>query len=240
MIIGIIPSRFASSRFPGKALAKILKKSLVQHTYENSLESALFDDLFVATDDPRIAEHVKEFGGKAIMTGPALNGTARIIQALENEPQLANATCIVNIQGDHPCIEKATIEAVVLALNSDETAQMATAVCPISEEEAASPNTVKCVFDKNLNALYFSRALIPYQKTPVKVYYHHIGIYAYRPSFLKMLAKLEDTPLQGLEDLEQLKALENSYKIKIAIVKETPLGVDVPEDIAKVEKYLCQ
>ncbi len=245
-IFGIIPARFASKRFPGKMLAPILGKSLIQRTYENALASDCFDRLFVATDDEKIAELMRSCGGEVIMTSPACNnGTERIGDALKKEPLLQQAEILVNVQGDHPCIEKKTIQAVIEAILEDQEAVVSTAVSPIKEEgEIFSSHVVKCIFDQKNRALYFSRSPIPYHSACHKngqvCYYSHLGIYAYRLSFLPTYLKLPDTPLQKSEDLEQLKVLEHGYKIKVAIVEEKILGVDIPDDIRKVEEVLCR
>lgn len=167
------------------------------------------------------------------------NGTERIREALTVDSELQEAKIIVNVQGDQPCISPSTIQAVVEILESDKKALISTAVSKISLEEARNPNVVKCVFNREQEALYFSRSLIPYPKKGGEFYYH-IGIYAYRVEFFKILSKLEESELQQTEDLEQLKFLENGYKIKVAKVKEIELGVDTPEDIEKVEEFLCK
>ncbi|MFA5250432.1 MAG: 3-deoxy-manno-octulosonate cytidylyltransferase [Parachlamydiales bacterium] len=240
-VIAIIPARFNSSRFPGKPLALILGKSLIQRTYESAAKSSVLDEIYIATDNQRIFEHVQGFGAKALMTGNTLkNGTERIIEAF-NRYNL-EADIVFNIQGDNPCLASEAIEKTLLALNFDPLAQMATA-CAIlkNPQELELPNIVKCVFDRNFSALYFSRSPLPYAKNLDKTFfYHHIGIYAYRSDFLPLLAKMANTPLQEAEDLEQLKVLEHGYRIKMAVVQEKPLSVDLPEDIFKVEKALCQ
>ncbi|MEI6243073.1 MAG: 3-deoxy-manno-octulosonate cytidylyltransferase [Chlamydiota bacterium] len=240
-VIGILPARYQSTRFPGKMLYKIRGKSLIQHSYENAKKSSL-DDVIVATDDLRIMDHVKEFGGKAIMTSVSCaNGTERLAEAVSHHLHLQKADVIVNIQGDHPCISSQTIEAAVKVLLEGKEAVMSTAAALFEDPtEAISPHVVKCVFDRNHNALYFSRSLIPYLKNPTKNLYYHVGIYAYRPEFLLIYPTLQNTNLQLSEDLEQLKVLEYGYRIKVAIVQEKVLGVDIPEDIQKIEKFLCR
>jgi 3-deoxy-manno-octulosonate cytidylyltransferase (CMP-KDO synthetase) len=243
-IIGIIPARYQSTRFPGKLLQYLHHKTVVQHTYDNASLSNNLDKLFVATDDIRIKTKVQSFGGTALLTPTScVNGTDRIIYAINTYKELLNSEIIVNIQADHPCTCPATIDAIVSLLKNNDNADMATAVtCSHSIEDANNPNIVKCVFDNNFNALYFSRSTIPYYHEEVAKpnYYFHIGIYAYRTDFLlQKLSSMPTTCLQQIESLEQLKVLEKGFNIKIAIVDEPVLGVDVPEDIAKVEKYLC-
>ncbi len=248
--IAIIPARLKSSRFPEKALFPILNKSLIQRTYESVLKCAFLDEVYIATDSYKILEHIKKFQGKALLTSSSCkNGTQRLLEAV-NKYNL-EADIFFNIQGDNPCIEKKTILQTLEILKQDENAHAATACAPISRfEDIFSPHIVKCVFDQNQKALYFSRSPIPFSKNLKSFknfknldktsFYHHIGIYAYRSSFLKQLSQMQDTFLQKQEDLEQLKILEYGCCIKVAIVKEAPLGVDIPEDIKKVERFLCQ
>lgn len=245
-IIGIIPARYGSSRFPGKPLVKILDKTLIQHTYDNTKRCNDINELIVATDDQRIFDHVESFGGNAVMTPEnCQTGSDRLAYVLEKDPQLQKAEIIINVQGDEPCLDPSVITALIEALRSDPTAVMSTAVVKLeNEEDAQNPSEVKCVLSLDNTVLYFSRALIPgcqkqgFQKATT--YYKHLGIYAYRPDFLLKYAKLPMTPLQKAEDLEQLKVLENGYKIKAAIVKSANAGVNTPEDIKKVEQELCK
>lgn len=245
-VVGIIPARYGSSRFPGKPLTNILGKTLIQRTYENSKECFLLDEVFVATDDKRIFDHVLGFGGQVIMTSPSCpTGSDRIIQAVEKERRLDDASIIVNIQGDQPCLEPNVVQQVLQLLLDDSEAQMSTAVMKIhSEIEALNPSVVKCSLDCQGNALYFSRSLIPggphVKFNPLLTYFKHIGIYAFRRDFLFTYGKLPQTPLQLAEDLEQLKVLEHGYKIKTAIVESHSISVDHPEDVTKVESLLCK
>jgi 3-deoxy-manno-octulosonate cytidylyltransferase (CMP-KDO synthetase) len=242
-IIAIIPARFASSRFRGKLLYNILGKTLLQRTYEQVAKCSIFEDIYIATDDQRIYSHAQEIGAIPIMTSEkCLNGTERIIEALNITREMQKAQIVVNIQGDHPLILPKTIESVANILKNDPGSVMSTGATLFkNNEEALSPHAVKVVFDKNQNALYFSRSLIPFSKNLDKTsFYYHIGIYAYRTSFLKELSNLQPTACQLSEDLEQLKVLEHGYKMKVALVDENPIGVDVKEDICRVEKQLCQ
>lgn len=244
-VIGIIPARFGSSRFPGKPLVKILDKSLIQHTYENARQSTKLHHLVVATDDQRIFDHVHSFGGKAVMTSlHCPTGSDRLVDALKQNSTI-DGDMIINIQGDEPCIEVAVIDQVIAALIDSPDAVMSTAVMKLeNKEDATNPSIVKCVLDRNQYALYFSRALIPAGKTlsyrEECTYYKHLGIYGYRKEFLLKYAELEPTPLQLAEDLEQLKVLEHGYRIKAAIVNSRSIGVDTPEDTQKVEDLLCK
>lgn len=242
-ILAIIPARYGSTRFPGKPLIEIQGKTLIQRTYENTKRCTCLDEIIVATDDQRIFDHVKGFGGDVVMTPTDCpTGTDRLAYVLENDPRLQKAEIIINVQGDEPCLDPSVITQLAEALQSDPSAVMSTAVVKLHEDEASSPSDVKCVLAQDGTVLYFSRALIPggtdlkYRKNVP--YYKHVGIYAYRPDFLLKYAKLPMTPLQMAEDLEQLKVLEHGYKIKAAIVNSASAGVNIPEDIKKVEQDL--
>lgn len=239
----VIPARYNSSRFPGKLLARAHGKTVLERTLEKARLCPEIDAVFVATDDERIADHAQKLGGDVVWTSShCQNGTERIFEALQKEPKLQRSSILINLQGDHPCTEPETLRAVIHTLQFDPTAAVATPVTPIVHpEDFASPHVVKCVFDSSHYALYFSRSPIPYHPphTPLSAY-AHIGIYAYRTSFLKKLLDLPPTTLQKLEDLEQLRVLENGYRIKIAVVKERAVGVDTPQDLVKLEKLLCQ
>jgi len=245
-IIGIIPARYNSTRLPGKLLLPILGTSLLQRTYQNAHLSSSLNRLFVATYDDSIYNHVKEFGGEVIRThSNCLNGTDCVIAALEQSPELWDADVIINIQGDEPCLSPTCIDLIVSALLDDPLASMSTGVTRlVCEEEALSSAVVKCAMDKQQNALYFSRRLIPSNKNgsfnSAFPYFRHIGIYAFRPAFLLEFKKLPATPLQLEEDLEQLKVLEHGYRIKVAEVNTPNMGVDLAEDIHKVEQWLCK
>lgn len=201
----------------------------------------------MATDDDRIADHVRSFGGIAIITSASCpTGTDRLAEVVRTHPEFAEADYIFNVQGDEPCIDPELMSHVCQAMISDPSAVMATAVVPLlSKEEALRPSVVKCVVDLNQNALYFSRALIPVNISghydPCVPYYRHVGTYCYTTDFLLRYAELPSTPLQEVEQLEQLKVLEHGYRIKVAIVSEKTLSpaVDLPEDIKKVEQVLC-
>ena len=242
-IIGIIPARFASSRLPGKMLIKILDKTLLQRTFERVSLCPLLDDIFIATDDKRIYSHAKKINAKVIMTSTdCINGTERITQALQKIKELKDSDIIVNIQGDHPLLSLKTLEATIKILQNDATASVSTAATILkNKKDILSPNSVKVVFDKDHNALYFSRSPIPFTKNLDKTnFYYHIGIYAYRSDFLYKLAKLELTKNQIAEDLEQLTILEHGYRIKIALVEEKTMGVDTKNDVLRVKRYLCR
>lgn len=245
-IIGIIPARYASTRFPGKPLTKILGKTLIQRTYENALRCKVLDKVIVATDDQRIFQHVMELGAPVVMTSvDCLTGTDRLAEVIRNAPELKEVEIIVNIQGDEPTLDPLIIQEVAESLAQSPEAVMSSAVIKIhSEEEAYNPSVVKCVMDQQGNALYFSRGLIPAGKTGKYqkdgIYWRHLGIYAYRRDFLLHYSELTPTPLQQAEDLEQLKVLEQGFKIKTAIVEGECMDVNTPEDIKKVEQLICK
>ncbi|MGM0439610.1 MAG: 3-deoxy-manno-octulosonate cytidylyltransferase [Chlamydiota bacterium] len=242
-IVGIIPARYGSTRFPGKMLADLKGQPLIQRTYCNALKCSILDKLYVATDDKRIYDHVQSFGGSAIMTSSECpSGSDRILEALQSTAELSDADIVLNIQGDEPCVAPEVITSIAELLISDSQAMMTTPVTPIlSDEEFYNPSVVKCVMDNDYNALLFSRAPIPYLRDPntaLPTAYRHLGLYAFRHKFLVKYSKLSHTPLQVAENLEQLKVLEHGYRIKVAIVNDRGIGVDVPEDIKKVEKLL--
>lgn len=244
--IAMIPARYASSRFPAKMLAPILGKTLIQRTYENARRCSLLDHLVVCTDDERIYDHVKGFGGDVVMTSLSCpTGSDRIAEALRNNKRFDDVSIVVNIQGDEPCLDPMIIQRVIEILQRDPEAMMSTAVIPLkTAEEAQNPCVVKCVLDANHNALYFSRALIPaghtLQMRSGVTYYRHMGIYGFRRDFAVKYAELPPTPLQMAEDLEQLKVLEHGFRVKAAIVDHFSIGVDRPEDIQKVEHLICK
>lgn len=245
-VIAVIPARFGSTRFPGKPLEKIAGTSLIQLTYENTKRCPDFDDVWVATDDQRIYDHVKGFGGKVAMTSSDWpTGSDRIVEVLRTKQQLDSAQIVVNVQGDEPCVDPEVFTKIVKLLAQDTQAVVSTAAVKITTaEDYFSRSVVKCVLDMHGNALYFSRAPIPGSKEgqfqPDLPIYRHVGIYAYRREFLMRYAELPLTPLQQIESLEQLKVLEHGYRIKVAIVQDQSIGVDVPEDIQKVELLLCK
>lgn len=236
----LIPARFGSRRLPGKPLLSLGSKSLIEQTYRNAQSMNLFSDIIVLTDDKRIQKHVQGFGGKVLMTATSCtSGTDRIAQALEQSGTAIKGQLLVNLQGDEPFLPKAVVEALLHLMVRYPAATMGTCAVPVSAVDFAKNSVVKCVFNQAGDALYFSRAGIPARKldSPSKgvkrlFRYRHVGIYAYRRSFLPIYAKLVETPLQILEDLEQLKILEHGYGMKIACCEiECPLGVDTEEDL---------
>jgi 3-deoxy-manno-octulosonate cytidylyltransferase (CMP-KDO synthetase) len=237
----LIPARFNSSRFPGKLLALAQGKTVLERTIGSALDYFPENRLFVATDDERIARHVESLGVTPIWTSPECpSGTDRIAEAVAKHPELAQTEIIVNLQGDYPLTPRETLEAAIQALQSDPTAAMSTVAAPIqSLEDFLAPHIVKVVLDSNNNALYFSRAPIPFSKEGIPINaLHHIGLYCFRRRFLLQYPRIPRTLLQLQEDLEQLKLLESGWKIKVAIVAEKVIGIDVPEDLAKLKEFL--
>jgi len=240
--IGIIPARFGASRFPGKLLAPIFGRTVIERTYERAMKAGRLDALVVVCDDERIASCIEGIGGRAFMTSPHCpTGTDRIVEAVKRYPELASFDIVVNIQGDGPCIDPAAIDSVISALEQDASEVMATCVVPIHDEhELNNPSVVKCIFSQSGHALYFSRACIPARRANMPGgHWKHVGLYAFRKSFLLTYGELQETPLQRAEDLEQLKAIEWGFPIKIVKTTGSSPHVDVPEDIQKVERWLC-
>ncbi|XP_021825817.1 3-deoxy-manno-octulosonate cytidylyltransferase, mitochondrial-like [Prunus avium] len=240
-VVGIIPARFASSRFPGKPLVPILGKPMIQRTWERAKLATTLDQLVVATDNEKIAECCLGFGADVIMTSDTCrNGTERCNEALQKFKKKFDI--VVNIQGDEPLIEPEIIDGVVKALQAAPDAVFSTAATSLKPEDASDPNRVKCVVDSHGYAIYFSRGLIPCNKSakvnPRFPYLLHLGIQSYDAKFLRKYPELAPTPLQLEEDLEQLKVLENGYKMKVIKVDHEAHGVDTPEDVEKIESFM--
>jgi 3-deoxy-manno-octulosonate cytidylyltransferase (CMP-KDO synthetase) len=232
-VLGVIPSRYESSRFPGKPLVDIAGKSMIQRVYEQASKSIMITELVVATDDQRIYDHVKAFGGNVVMTAiHHKNGTERCGEVVE---LYSDIDVVINIQGDEPLIQPKQLD-LVLELFSDDDAEVeiGTLIKKLSNpDEIKNPNRIKVVTDKDRNALYFSRSPIPFSKIDGH-YYKHIGIYAWRFETLKELLQLKPTELEQRESLEQLRWMYNGYSIRCSETTiETP-NVDVPEDVELV------
>ena len=235
--LGVIPSRYASTRLEGKPLKDICGHTMIEWVYKRTKLSNL-DEVVVATDDERIYKEVERFGGKAILTSKEHeNGTSRIAEVCT---KYEDYDVIVNVQGDEPLIEPEMINSIINSFKEDDTISMSTLKYKIDTmEEIENPNYVKVITDKKGYALYFSRSVIPYpRKLDIQNYYKHVGIYGYKRDFVVEYAKMEPTPLELSESLEQLRALENGYRIK---VMETPYkirGVDTQEELEKVREYI--
>lgn len=237
-ILGIIPARYDSSRFPGKPLADIMGKTMIQRVAGQVQKCSLVNEVIVATDDERIFENVSKADVKVVMTGKNhQSGTDRIGEVFEKlnaEGKLFDV--IVNIQGDEPFIDPKQIEEVLSLFNNPEV-QIATLVKKITaEEDIYDPNVVKVVFGNTRQALYFSRSPIPFlrAKTEETLYYKHVGMYAYKSSILKQLVALQTTPLEKAESLEQLRWLEHGFKIHVHITEIESIAIDTPEDLKKL------
>ncbi len=237
--VGIIPSRWASSRFPGKPLHSIAGKPLIQHVWERTQACSQLDEVIVATDDTRILEAAEAFGAKVIMTSSEHpTGTDRIAEVAATQP---DADYIINIQGDEPLIDPDLIDQLALALHTDSGISMATAATTLDDEALINdPNVVKCVLALNGDALYFSRSPIPYRReaSPALTLYRHKGIYAYRRDFLEKFVTWSPSPLELAESLEQLRALENNARIKVLMTDDDSPGVDTLEQAIAIEKLL--
>jgi 3-deoxy-manno-octulosonate cytidylyltransferase (CMP-KDO synthetase) len=242
-IIAFIPARYPSTRFPGKPLALISGKPLIQHVYERAQACPELDETYVATDDQRIYTCVEGFGGRAIMTAEDhQSGTDRIAEAAERL-NVGPHDIVVNIQGDQPLFQPSMLADLIRPLNEDRTIPMSTLMYGIEEDrEIQDPNNVKVVVDTNGYALYFSRLPIPFvrDKASRTHYYKHLGMYAYRKKFLLTFTKLPYGRLEGVEKLEQLRALEHGFKIKVIETPFDSIEVDVPEDVVAVERQLAQ
>ena len=239
-VIVVIPSRYASTRLPGKPLAQLAGKPMVQHVYERAKQAQTVHRVIVATDDQRIVEAVKAFGGEARMTRTDhRTGTERIAEVAVQEP----GDVFVNVQGDEPLIDPVAIDTAVGALLEEPQAQIATVATPIRHAgDIMDPNVVKTVLDFDGNALYFSRAPIPWirdtqQKLHVK-YWKHLGLYVFQREALLEYTTLPQGELERIEQLEQLRWLENGWKIRVAEVAHDAVSVDVPEDVPRVEKLM--
>lgn len=240
-IIAFIPSRYGSSRFPGKPLAMIAGKPMIQHVCSCAANCADISEVYVATDDERIFKCVEDFGGKAIMTKENHHsGTDRITEAVETLG-LDDDDIIVNIQGDQPIFKPSVISDMVKPLLDDATIPMSTLKYRISNPaDVANSNHVKVVTDNNDFALYFSRSTLPFYRDnpPDQVHFKHLGLYAYRKYFLVKFSRLPGSKLENAEKLEQLRAIENGYKIKVIETDSNSIEVDTPEDIKKVEDLI--
>jgi len=240
--LGVIPARYSSTRLEAKVLADILGKPMIQWVWERAKQARLLDDLIIACDDERVAEAAKKFGAKIIMTAKAhISGTDRICQVVNP----VETKVVINIQGDEPLIHPAMIDDVARALLDDKSLSMATIMKKISAPELINdPNVVKVVVDKKNFALYFSRAPIPClaQNSEVKfpVYYKHIGLYGYSKDFLFTYKNLPVSNLEKIERLEQLRVLEEGYKIKVMETKYDTISVDTAQDLEKVKEYLAK
>jgi len=235
-IVAVIPARYESTRFPGKPLADIAGRPMIEHVYRRTADARGVDAVVVATDDERIARAIERFGGVVRMTGSNhRTGTDRIAEVVRDLP----CDIVVNVQGDLPIIEPEMIAEVIAPLLADPTLVMSTLRQPISDPaEFTNPNVVKVVVDPRDNALYFSRAPIPYQRESGTAF-KHIGLYGYRRDFLLTFTALKQTPLERAESLEQLRALEHGFRIRAVETRFESLEVDTPEDLERVRRRVA-
>ncbi|SEL85354.1 3-deoxy-manno-octulosonate cytidylyltransferase (CMP-KDO synthetase) [Stigmatella aurantiaca] len=235
----VIPARYASTRFPGKPLARIAGKTMVEHVWRRCQEAQVFSEVLVATEDVRIQEEVARFGGSAVMTSPTCpTGTDRVAEVARGR---SGVEVWVNVQGDEPLLDPEALK-VLAGLFEDPSVRMGTLVRPLEAAEVPSPHVVKAVLARNGDALYFSRAALPFIREAGHEgsvqRWAHIGLYGYRHETLLELATLPPTPLEEAEKLEQLRALEHGLRIRCGQVKGRTVAVDVPEDVARVEEVL--
>ena len=241
--IGIIPARYASTRFPGKPLALLGGKPVIQYVYEKAV-SAL-DEAYVATDDQRIFDAVQQFGGQAVMTrSDHKSGTDRIEEAVEKLG--TSADVIINIQGDEPFVQPSQLQTLCRLFDHTQTQIGTLGKRFVTMEEVMNPNSPKIAVDRHGFALYFSRSVIPYVRGKEQQewllhypYLKHLGLYAYRRQTLHEITRLPQSPLELAESLEQLRWLENGYRIRVGLTDEETVGIDTPEDLARAEEFLA-
>lgn len=231
----IIPARYGSTRLPGKPLAMIGDKPMIQRVYEQVSKATEIEQVIVATDDQRVYDAVVAFGGQAMMTRPDhLTGTDRLAEVAATHTEI---DVIINVQGDEPLIDASVIDALAREFKEDSSLQMGTVGCPLLEEEYNEPSAVKVIVNRLGNAMYFSRSLIPYPRNAfVQPPLKHVGMYGYQRQFLLEYAKMDPTPAELTESLEQLRALENGYTIRVITTDQRFVGVDTPEDLDRVNE----
>ena len=237
-VLVVIPARYGSVRFPGKPLAMLQGKPVIQHVYEQAAKTTRASAVVVATDDARIREAVERFGGTVVMTSPTLqSGTERAAEVARARSE----EVVINVQGDEPLVQPDMVDALAEFLERHRAAPMASLMTKLARaEDAANPNVVKVVVDRDGFALYFSRAPIPYDRSQTAPQqWKHLGIYGYQRHFLLQFPSLPPTPLAQCESLEQLRALEHGYRIKLLETIHDTIGVDTPEDLRRVETLLA-
>jgi 3-deoxy-manno-octulosonate cytidylyltransferase (CMP-KDO synthetase) len=237
-ILGVIPARFASSRFPGKVLAKVDSSTMLEHVYERVSMARYLSAIVIATDDQRICDEARRFGARVQMTRPDhVSGTDRVAEVAS---AFEDYELVVNIQGDEPLIDPNAIDAAVLPLLEEPAIPMGTLKKQIEDpREIEDPNVVKVVTDRFENAIYFSRAAIPFNRDHARItHFKHIGLYVYRRSFLLRYSDLAPGPLEQIEKLEQLRALENGFQIRVIETDYESFGVDTPEDMERVKALI--
>ena len=237
-IIAVIPARYEASRFPGKLMQLLGEKAVITTTYQNVVETGLFDEIFVATDSEIIFNEIKNAGGKALMTSQHETGSDRIAEAVQN----IDCDIVVNVQGDEPFLKTEPLKQLISVFEADDKKEISLASLKIhltEKQEIESPNNVKVITDKDGFALYFSRSVIPYPREEKGVkYFKHIGVYAFRREALLNFAKLPMKPLEIAEKIECLRYLEYGMKIKMIETNFVGVGIDVPEDLEKAREIL--
>ncbi len=240
-VVAVIPARYASSRFPGKLLASLAGKPVIQYAATKASRARYVDRVLVATDDSRIFDCVKGFGGEVVMTSPDHpTGTDRIGEAVRD----ISCDIVVNVQGDEPAVDPAAIDAAISPLLEDDAIVMSTLAAPITDiDDLLSPHVVKVVTDINGNALYFSRSVLPGSREGTYdvssgTYRWHVGLYVFRRDFLLTFIGLNQTPLEKAENLEQLRALEHGYPIRVVHTDYSGADVNTPEDLKKLERLV--
>lgn len=238
-IIAVIPARYQASRFPGKLMQILGEKTVITTTYQNVVETGLFDEVFVATDSEIIFSEIEDNGGKAVMTGEHETGSDRIAEAVQN----IDCDIVINVQGDEPFLKTEPLKQLIQVFHEDHNKEISLASLKIKltePDEIESPNNVKVITDLSGFALYFSRSVIPYhrEKTIDAEYFKHIGVYAFRKEALVKFSKLAMTPLEKLEKIECIRYLEHGMKIKMIETDFVGVGIDVPEDLEKARNIL--
>jgi 3-deoxy-manno-octulosonate cytidylyltransferase (CMP-KDO synthetase) len=238
--IALIPARYGASRFPGKLMEMLGNKTVIRHTYENTVATLLFDEVIVVTDSSIIFNEIVENGGYAIMSRQEYeSGSDRVAEAATD----IEVDIIINVQGDEPFIKKEPLQALLKVFENDERqrVEVASLMHELNDKDLVSdPNTVKVVVDNNMNALLFSRSIIPFKRNAAvdAVYYKHIGIYAFRKQALMNFTQWQISPLEAIEKLEQLRYLENGMKIKMVLTTESPVSIDTREDLERARQQL--
>lgn len=238
-VIAVIPARYNSTRFPGKLMEVLGDKTIITTTYQNVVETGLFDEVFVATDSELIFDEISKNGGKAVMTGEHETGSDRIAEAVQD----IDCDIVINVQGDEPFLKKDPLKQLIDVFSNDQKKEISLASLKIQlkeDEEIKSPNNVKVITDRDGFALYFSRSVIPFHREltfDVK-YYKHIGVYAFRKEALLAFSKLPMLPLETSEKLEQLRYLEYGKRIKMIETDFVGVGIDTPEDLKKAKQLI--
>jgi 3-deoxy-manno-octulosonate cytidylyltransferase (CMP-KDO synthetase) len=236
-ILAVIPARYNSQRFPGKVLAQLGDKPMVQWVYEAAKQCPAFTEVLVATDSTQVADCVQKFGGKVVMTrSDHTTGSDRVAEVAQKYP---NMLAVANVQGDQPFVTPEMLSQLVAPYIQGNFPDMTTLACPLAEADYLNPNSVKVICDQNSQALYFSRAPIPYYRNPGRAtVYHHLGLYAFRSVFLENYSRLTPTPLEQCEGLEQLRVLEHGHSITVCQTQSNVLEVNTPEDLEQAQALI--